>query len=121
MRKRAPLLTFEESILVDKLQKILHKHSPPTHHLGSAGEKVDPQKSTRKSVSINQIVKVANVADQQDSQLASICFLKEVSRTRPESLKGDPDTRQLPRGNHPTRYAEHAQSPSRRTLALINL
>ncbi|CAL9019540.1 unnamed protein product, partial [Prunus brigantina] len=65
MRKGAPLLTLEESILVDKLQKILHMRSPPTRHLGSAGEKVDPHKSTRKSISIAQIAKVANVIDQQ--------------------------------------------------------
>ncbi|CAL2242073.1 unnamed protein product [Prunus armeniaca] len=65
MRKGASLLTLEELILVDKLQKILRKHSPPTRRLSSAGEKVDTRKSTRKSISIAQIAKIANVIAQQ--------------------------------------------------------
>ncbi|XP_016647045.1 PREDICTED: uncharacterized protein LOC107880286 [Prunus mume] len=60
IRKDAPLLTLEESILVDKLQEILHKHSPPTRCLSSATKKVEPRRSTRKSISITQIAKVAN-------------------------------------------------------------
>ncbi|CAL8992789.1 unnamed protein product, partial [Prunus brigantina] len=46
--KGTPLLVLEEPILVAKLQKISHKHSPPTRHLGSTTEKVDPCKPTRK-------------------------------------------------------------------------
>ncbi|KAI5343298.1 hypothetical protein L3X38_011174 [Prunus dulcis] len=42
-------------------------------------------------------------------------------RTRLKSLKGDPGTCQFPKGNHSTGYAEHARSPSRGTLALMNL
>ncbi|CAL8124068.1 unnamed protein product [Prunus armeniaca] len=65
VRKGALLLTLEEPILVDKLQKILHKCNPPTCHLGSAAEKVDPCKSTRKSIIIAQIAKVAKVIEHQ--------------------------------------------------------
>ena len=60
MRKDAPLLTLEEPILVDKLQRILHKHSPPTRHLGSAGEKVDPRRTIRKSVNPMEVANVTN-------------------------------------------------------------
>ncbi|CAL8133847.1 unnamed protein product [Prunus armeniaca] len=64
VKKGAPLLSLEEPILVAKLQKIPHKCSPPIRRLGSATEKVDPCKRTRKLISLAQIVKVINVADQ---------------------------------------------------------
>ncbi|KAI5328922.1 hypothetical protein L3X38_028319 [Prunus dulcis] len=41
-------------------------------------------------------------------------------RTHPESLKGDPGARQLPKGNHPKGCAEHTRSLSRGTLVLAN-
>ncbi|CAL2239328.1 unnamed protein product [Prunus armeniaca] len=63
MRKCASLLTLKELILVGKLQKILRRRSPLTRRLSSAGEKVDPRRSTRKSISIAQTVKVANEID----------------------------------------------------------
>ncbi|KAL6279017.1 hypothetical protein ACE6H2_022618 [Prunus campanulata] len=44
----------------------------------------------------------------------------DISRTRPESLKGDPGPRQFPKGKHLTGCAEHARSPLRGTPALAN-
>ncbi|CAL2266601.1 unnamed protein product [Prunus armeniaca] len=63
MKKGALLLVLEEPILITKLQKIPRKRSPPTLRLGSATEKVDPCKPTKKSIIITQIVKVINVTD----------------------------------------------------------
>ncbi|CAL2256818.1 unnamed protein product [Prunus armeniaca] len=65
MRKGTPLLTLEESILIDKPQKIFHKRSPPTCCLGSTSEKVDPYRPTRRSISVAQIAEVANETNQQ--------------------------------------------------------
>ncbi|CAL8167911.1 unnamed protein product [Prunus armeniaca] len=65
MRKGASLLTLKELILIGKLQKILRKRSPITRPLGSASEKVDHRRSTRRSISIAQTAKVANVIDQR--------------------------------------------------------
>ena len=60
MRKDAPLLTLEEPILVDKLQRIFHKRSPQTLQLGSAGKKVDPRRTMRKSVNPVEVANVTN-------------------------------------------------------------
>ncbi|CAL8996303.1 unnamed protein product, partial [Prunus brigantina] len=73
-RKGAPLLTLEETALVDELQRISRRRSPPTRRLGSADEKVDPRRPTRRSIS------VANVIDQQ-CELAYV-FTKEYTSYR---------------------------------------
>ena len=64
-KKGALLLALEEPILVAKLLEIPHKRSPPTLRLDSATEIVDPRKLMRKSISIAQIAKVANMTDWQ--------------------------------------------------------
>ncbi|CAL2266899.1 unnamed protein product [Prunus armeniaca] len=64
-KKDAPLLTHEETALVDQLRKISHKRSPPTLRLGSADEKVDTRRPKRRSANVVRIAKVANVIDQQ--------------------------------------------------------
>ncbi|CAL8105111.1 unnamed protein product [Prunus armeniaca] len=51
-RKGTPLLTLEETVLVDKLRRIFHKRSPPTRRLGSADEMVDPRRPTKRSISV---------------------------------------------------------------------
>ncbi|CAL2261555.1 unnamed protein product [Prunus armeniaca] len=63
MKKDTPLTALEEPILIAKLQKIPRKYGPPTRRLGSAAEKINPCKPTRKLLDLAQIVNVINVTD----------------------------------------------------------
>ncbi|CAL2254936.1 unnamed protein product [Prunus armeniaca] len=63
VKKDTPLPALGEPILVAKLQKISRKSRPPTRLLGSADERVDPRSPMRRSISVAQIAKVANVID----------------------------------------------------------
>ncbi|CAL8996847.1 unnamed protein product [Prunus brigantina] len=63
-KERRSATRSRRTILVAELQRIPRKRNPPTRHLGSVDEKVDPCKPTRKLLSLAQIVKVVNVTDQ---------------------------------------------------------
>ncbi|CAL2278399.1 unnamed protein product [Prunus armeniaca] len=52
VKKGTKLSALGEPILVTKLQKIPHKRSPPIRLLGSANERVDPRRPTRRSISV---------------------------------------------------------------------
>ncbi|CAL2246785.1 unnamed protein product [Prunus armeniaca] len=68
VKRGTPLPTLGEPTLAVKLQKIPRNRSPSTRLLGSADERTDPCRPTRRSISVTRITKVANVIDQHYAQ-----------------------------------------------------
>ncbi|CAL2256718.1 unnamed protein product [Prunus armeniaca] len=64
VKRSTPLPALREPTLAVKLQKIPRNRSPPTRLLGSADERTDPCRPTKRSISVARIAKVANVIDQ---------------------------------------------------------
>ncbi|XP_021828575.1 uncharacterized protein LOC110768989 [Prunus avium] len=102
-RKGAPLLTLEEPNLVDKLRRITHKRSPPTHRLGNAAEKLEPCESMRSGNFEDALLKEMDQAN-------STSFTVEIEQVAPPKRFSTPSFTLFKGDSDPESHLKHFKS-----------
>ncbi|CAL9004608.1 unnamed protein product [Prunus brigantina] len=109
-RKCAPLLTLEETALVDKLQRISRGRSPPTRRLGSADEKVDPRTPMRRSISVANKTRLTGGTTPEVDQANSTPFTAEIEQTVPSKRFSTPSFKHFKWDSDPEGHLKHFKS-----------
>ncbi|CAL9018928.1 unnamed protein product [Prunus brigantina] len=102
VKRGTPLPALGEPILAVKLQKIPHKRSPSTRLLGSADERTDPRRPTRRSIS--------DALRKEMDQAISTPFTHEIEQAAPPKRFSTPSFTHFKGDSDPESHLKHFKS-----------